>query len=96
MKSIKHNALASIKDMLDEKMAGHFKPKAIEVKAVGEKPMEEGSPEEEMGEPMTGEKMHELMTEEKSEGEGMLPPEADKLDPEEKSQLESLYAKMGL
>jgi len=91
--SVKHKALGSIKEMLNEKMAGHLKPKMVVDIAVGSKKpgMMEGSPEEEkmespQEEGMEPDGMH--------EGMGMGG-DISKLDPEERMQLEHLYQKMG-
>lgn len=87
MFDLKRKALGGIKDMLDERMAGRMKPKAIAVEAVaGKAPMMEGpGGDEEQSEPSK-----EAGMEAQLEG-GEL--DLSKLTPEEQSQLMHLYEK---
>lgn len=100
MLDLKKKAISGIKGMLEDRMAGDMKPKAVEVDiaAMGKKPMDSEDAHE--GPEIPGEKPD---AEDVKEGpetgalQGKLPEDADlgALSPEEKQELERLYSKMG-
>lgn len=99
MLDLKKKALGGIQSMLEDRMAGRMKPKAVsvEVEAVGKKPGEVG--DDEANEPGEGSKPEEMQdAQELKHGEGAELTQGgdmDKLSPDEQQQLQMLLEKMG-